>query len=232
MLLPLFHVSVLSLYAYSLWYDQQYLDLPFPAKGYEEMPFKARLMFLTMWCLILQSVYFFLSLMNDFFGSNEPFPRKRPIIRLVKDTVFSLAFALAVYVGSSFWSIYHFDKELIFPEKIERIFPRWLNHSMHTFIVLFILIELFATNKNYPPRKVGVAIATTFFLSYLIWMHILYERTGAWAYPIFKVLNLPARIAFFAVSILGGLTLYILGEKLNGLVCRPPRPSPKKQKKR
>ncbi|RVE50316.1 hypothetical protein evm_004982 [Chilo suppressalis] len=228
MLLPIFHLSVFSLYAYSLWYDQQYLDLPLPAKGYESMPFRARLMFLTIWCLILQTVYFFVALLNDLVGSSEASPRKPPLIRLLKDTLFGLAFTMAVYVAGSFWSIYHFDKELIFPERIAKLFPTWLNHSMHTVVALSILLELLLTNKTYPSRKVGVTVALTFFVSYLVWMHILYERMGAWPYPIFSVLNLPARIVFFIASITIGLSFYVLGEKLNSFVC--PAVTPKKQK--
>ncbi|CAH0749238.1 unnamed protein product [Diatraea saccharalis] len=218
MLLPLFHISVVSFYVYSLWYDQQYLDLPLPAKGYEVMPYKGRLMFLTMWTFILQTIYFFVSFLNDLIGSNDASPKKRPLIRMFKDALFGLAFPMAIYVGISFWSIYHFDKELIFPEKIAKIFPPWLNHTYHSFIVLFIVLELIFTNKTYLSRKVGLVLAFTYFVSYLVWMHILFERTGVWPYPIFNVLNLPARLVFFAVSIAGGLYLYIVGEKLNSFV--------------
>ncbi|CAH0404607.1 unnamed protein product [Chilo suppressalis] len=178
--------------------------------------------------LILQTVYFFVALLNDLVGSSEASPRKPPLIRLLKDTLFGLAFTMAVYVAGSFWSIYHFDKELIFPERIAKLFPTWLNHSMHTVVALSILLELLLTNKTYPPRKVGVTVALTFFVSYLVWMHILYERMGAWPYPIFSVLNLPARIVFFIASIAIGLSFYVLGEKLNSFVC--PAVTPKKQK--
>jgi hypothetical protein len=161
-----------------------------------------------------------MALLNDLVGSSEPYPRKKPLIRTLKDTLFGLAFSLAVFVSSSFWGIYYFDKDLIFPEPIERIFPRWLNHAMHTLIAVFIIFELLFTNKNYPPRKVGLAVSTCFFVSYLIWINILYTRTGAWSYPILRVLNFPARIVFFAASIIVGLGLYVLGEKLNSLLRR------------
>lgn len=167
---------------------------------------------------ILQTVYFALAFLNDIAGTNAATPRKTSLVRVVKDAVFSLALPIALFVSSSFWSLYYIDKELVFPEVVERVFPVWLNHTLHTFISVFILTELLLTNRNYPPKKVGCTLIVTFSVSYIVWLHILFERTGAWVYPIFAVLNLPQRIAYLIFSAFGGVGLYLIGEKLNSIV--------------
>lgn len=86
---------------------------------------------------------------------------------------------------------------------------------MHTNIVIFILIEMFATYNSYPARKKGVTLLITFMAVYLVWMHVVYYKTGVWVYPIFEVLNLPLRLCFFIGSLLLATSLYISGEKLN-----------------
>ncbi|OWR47622.1 hypothetical protein KGM_211837 [Danaus plexippus plexippus] len=51
MLKTLFHLSVFVINASFLCYDQMYLELPMPHKSMENLPFKSRSMFLTIWCL-------------------------------------------------------------------------------------------------------------------------------------------------------------------------------------
>ncbi|XP_053612183.1 androgen-dependent TFPI-regulating protein-like [Plodia interpunctella] len=222
MLRPVFHLSVVALNVFSLWYDQNYLDFPFPAEGYSRMTLKGRLMFLTMWCFILQTLYFTVSLLNDILGTNATAlaPKKTPLIRSIKDLMFSLAFPVALYVSIAFWGIYAIDKNLVFPEHIEKIFPVWFNHTLHTLIAIFMFIELFVTNKTYPSRKFGIFLTVTYTLSYVVWLHILRERTGMWVYPIFEVLNLPQRVVYFASSTAVAAGFYIFGEKINSAVAK------------
>ncbi|XP_059059395.1 androgen-induced gene 1 protein-like [Achroia grisella] len=218
MLLPVFHLSVVALNVFAIAYDQLYLDIPFPSKVFEEMPFKARYIFLTIWCFILQTLYFSVSFLNDVFGTNEATPKRTPLIRSIKDVLFSMAFPVALYVSVSFWGIYAIDKELIFPEMIERIFPVWLNHTMHTFITVFLVIELLATKRNYPSRATGNTIMSLFIIAYVIWIHVIHHKTGTWPYPILDVLNPTLRLVFCGFSTILGLGIYVIGEKLNSVV--------------
>ncbi|XP_059059452.1 androgen-induced gene 1 protein-like [Achroia grisella] len=167
---------------------------------------------------ILQTLYFCVSLLNDFIGTNESTPKRTPLIRTIKDVLFSVAFPIALYVSVAFWGIYAIDKPLVFPEILEKIFPAWLNHTMHTFITMFLVIELLVTKRNYPSRMTGSTITTLFVVAYAVWMHVLHARTGAWPYPIFDVLNLPMRLIFCAFSTILGLGIYVLGEKLNSIL--------------
>ncbi|XP_063358959.1 androgen-induced gene 1 protein-like [Cydia amplana] len=218
MLLRLFHVSVASLFWYTVWYDLSYVNIPFPNKAYEQYPLRGRTTFLTFWCLILQTIYFTVSVLNDYIGTNVDHPKQSSILRSIKDKLFILAFPVALYVTSAFWGIYAIDKDLIFPDKIANAIPSWVNHTMHTLILLFILLELVITYRRYPSRFVGFSIVVCFNLTYTFWFHCIWYQTGVWVYPILDVLNWPARVGFVLSSITVAIGFYLLGEKLNRLV--------------
>lgn len=68
-----------------------------------------------------------------------------------------------------FWGLYAIDRELVFPKILDSYFPQWLNHVMHTNIVVFSVIELVSSFRSYPTRKEGLGTLTLFMLVYLIW---------------------------------------------------------------
>ncbi|XP_063916431.1 androgen-induced gene 1 protein-like isoform X2 [Zophobas morio] len=214
-----FHFVVATLYLFVFWYDLNFVDVPMMQFKKDMKFFKGRLKFLTIWNLILQAVFFTICVINDVIGTNEDAPKKTPFIRRIKDLILTcLAFPLSMFVGLTFWCIYFVDRELIFPRALDKFFPVWLNHAMHTNIMIFILIELYTSYRKYPSRKFGMSVLSVFMLIYLIWIHIIHAYSGAWVYPILDVLNLPLRIVFF-VGLFGlTLSLYLLGEKLNGVL--------------
>lgn len=120
-----------------------------------------------------------------------------------------------MFVGLTFWGLYAVDRELVFPKAIDPYFPGWLNHVMHTNIMIFILLEMYTSYAKYPKRKLGAGILTVFMLIYLIWIHIIHAYSDMWVYPVLDVLNLPGRLVFF-IGLLGlSLSLYVVGEKLS-----------------
>ncbi|XP_047987464.1 androgen-induced gene 1 protein-like [Leguminivora glycinivorella] len=218
MLLRIFHVSAASLFWYTAWYDQNFINVPFPNKEYAQYALKGRVTFLTFWCLVLQTIYFTLSVLNDYIGTNADQSKHASLLRTIKDTLFVLAFPVALYVTSAFWGIYAVDKDLIFPDWLAKLVPSWVNHTMHTFILLFIALELVITYRRYPSRAVGYSIVILFNLMYTIWFHCIYYQTGVWVYPIYSVLNWPARVGLQLASTSTALGFYVLGEKLNDFV--------------
>lgn len=106
-------------------------------------------------------------------------------------------------------------KELIFPHEIEIRFPVWMNHVMHTLILPFVCIELLVTKRNYPSRRFGTNMVVAFIGIYVLWILSVYIKTDVWAYPFLDILNWPLRAVFCAVSTLGVLAIYVLGEKIN-----------------
>lgn len=168
---------------------------------------------------MIQTLYFTLACINDVIGSNGQSPSEKPLVRRVKDTIFSaLAFPVAMFVGASFWALYAVDRELILPRALDAYFPTWLNHVMHTNIVLFILADLVTSFRMYPSKKFGMSILISFMLSYVVWVQVIYGKTGMWVYPVLNVLNWPLRIVFYIVCLGLVSSFYSLGEKLNRAV--------------
>jgi len=181
--------------------------------------FGGRSKFLTYWCLILQACYYTIALLNDFIGSNEIAPKKLPLIRQVKDyMIAAFAWPIACNVAITFWGIYAIDRELIFPRALDSFFPDWLNHVMHTNILIFIVLEMCVSFRQYPSRRSGCTGLCTFMASYLIWIHIIFYMSGVWVYPVLEVLALPLRICFFVGVFIFSLILYRIGEFFNEII--------------
>lgn len=243
MLKLLFHLFGALQFCYGCYYDHTYVKVPLATS--HVTPFGGKLKYLTHLdavrffpffiilkfyiqyilfksCNVLQmiqTVYFTVALLNDLFGNNEPAPSEKPLIRRIKDIIFSaLAFPVALFVGITFWGIYAVDRELILPRSVDPYFPLWLNHVMHTNIVLFILLEAVTSFRMYPTRKKGLSILCTFMLLYVVWFHYIYFQTGSWVYPILNVLNWPLRVVFYLFSLGFVCSLYIIGERLNRAV--------------
>lgn len=167
---------------------------------------------------VIQTIYFALAFFNDFIGSNEVCPKKTPKIRALKDIIFTLAFPLAFYVAIAFWTIYTLYKDLILPDHVEKIFPLWMNHVMHTLIVPFVVIELIVTPKKYPSKSVGMTFCLFVIFSYLSILAAAFILGGTMVYPVLNAMSWTVKIGFVLISILGGLGVYIIGEELNYLI--------------
>lgn len=88
---------------------------------------------------------------------------------------------------------------------------------MHTFIVPFILLELFLSTRNYPSRKLGISVALSYNYAYVLCIHVIYFWTGIWVYPFLNMFSWPMKIMYFGGSSVIGIAVYLLGEKLDGL---------------
>lgn len=171
---------------------------------------------------IIQAVYFTICVANDLCGSNAIAPAARlPALRRLKDFwLAAFAFPLAYHVGITFWSLWHIDRELVLPRALDAILPGWLNHVMHTNIMVFITIELVCEYREYPSRGVCLRALTAFMAVYLVWLHVVRHYSGVWVYPVLQVLDLPQRCVFFAVCLVVGALLCVAGEWLNATVWR------------
>ncbi|XP_075032896.1 androgen-dependent TFPI-regulating protein-like isoform X2 [Mixophyes fleayi] len=151
----------------------------------------------------------------------------------LKDCTFGvLAFPIGVFVATSFWSIYAYDRELVYPKELDSIIPQWLNHTMHTFILPLLLIELLACSHQYPSKKSGLATLMVFCFAYLSWILWVYYASGIWVYPILAKLDAVGMSVFFAISFLIMVPFYCLGEWLTQLRWGSGRPSKTKKKKK
>uniref|UniRef100_A0A1A9WK81 Androgen-induced 1 n=1 Tax=Glossina brevipalpis TaxID=37001 RepID=A0A1A9WK81_9MUSC len=209
----LIHLVAAVQFWYAVYFDHVFVVFATAAS------FGGKLKFLTFLDAIIQAVYFTIALINDFMGTNEVSPKRLPLIRKLKDYMMAtFAFPLALNVGITFWSIYAIDRELILPKVLDAVFPSWLNHIMHTNIVVFMILEIFTSFRAYPKRGDGMMGLSIFLLAYLVWLHIVKYYSGLWAYPFLELLSLPQRLLFFIGSLAINWCLYVLGETMNNMI--------------
>lgn len=98
------------------------------------------------------------------------------------------------------------------------IFYSWLNHVMHTNVMVFIVLEMFASYRKYPARKQAVTTLFVFNIAYIVWVHVIKYMSGRWVYPVLDVFNLPQRIGFLTFMCIFGMSFYFVGEFLNNKI--------------
>jgi FAR-17a/AIG1-like protein len=150
--------------------------------------------------------------------------KHRPLIRKVKDYIFSsLAFPLSFDVAVMFWSLFFFNRETVAPKVWDEIFPVWLNHFIHTDIVLFISIELIVLHRNYPKKKPSLIGLLFLMFCYICWVHIINLKTDQWVYPILANFNWAERIGFHLFNVSIPVAFYFLGKFINSLIWNKTR---------
>ncbi|XP_013377324.1 PREDICTED: androgen-dependent TFPI-regulating protein isoform X4 [Chinchilla lanigera] len=165
--------------------------------------------------MLLQAVYFGVACLDDVL---KRIKRKKDIkfITALRDLLFAtLAFPVCTFVFLMFWTIFLYDRELVYPKLLDGILPAWLNHSVHTFILLFSLIEIILRPHQYPSKKTGLillAVGSIGYISRVLWLH---SKTGHWVYPVLAKLSPVGLAAFFFLSYSLTASLFLLGERLN-----------------
>ncbi|KAK7867793.1 hypothetical protein R5R35_001208 [Gryllus longicercus] len=212
----LLHLCALSCGSYANYYSVVHLRMPVLSHQNEKAASLGGAQYLTSWNMCLQSLYFTICVLNDIAGSNEIAPKNPPLIRRIKDYMLcTVAFPVSMFVGLTFWGLYAIDRELVFPKALDPYFPSWLNHVMHTNIMIFIVLEMVLSFRKYPTRGNGTGGLTAFMCVYLVWTFIIYFYSGAWVYPVLEVLNWGQRAIFFIVLLLFVNSLYFVGEFVN-----------------
>ncbi|XP_017473352.1 PREDICTED: androgen-induced gene 1 protein isoform X1 [Rhagoletis zephyria] len=219
------HIIGLLQFTYGIYYH--WFNVHWPQRLPEEEELKTRwggkFKYLTFLDMILQALYHFVALLNDLVGSNEVGQtRLMPGVRKLRDYIFATwAFPIAHNFCISFWVIYAYDRELIFPKALDAIFPNWLNHIVHTNVAMLAILDMFTCFRQYPSRTAGLTGTIIFMVLYIIWMHIVRFFSGHWVYPLLEIINLPMR--YLMLSALLGFTVfcYFLGEFLNKIIWSP-----------
>ncbi|GAB1294921.1 Androgen-induced gene 1 protein [Apodemus speciosus] len=110
--------------------------------------------FLTFIDLVIQAVFFGICVLTDLSslltrgsGNQEQERQLRKLISLRDWTLAVLAFPVGVFVVAVFWTIYAYDREMIYPRLLDNFIPGWLNHGMsHNGFALYI-----NRDENIPP---------------------------------------------------------------------------------
>uniref|UniRef100_T1DNX3 Androgen-induced 1 protein-like protein n=1 Tax=Crotalus horridus TaxID=35024 RepID=T1DNX3_CROHD len=181
--------------------------------------------FLTFINLVVQAIFFGICVLTDLSSlltkGNDNQEQERQLRKLIslRDWMMAvLAFPVGVFVVLMFWSIYIYDRELVYPKLLDNFIPTWLNHGMHTTVLPFILIEMRTTHHEYPSRIYGLIAMCTFSVCYILWVCWIYHVTGVWVYPLLEYLGTIAKIVFFATVTVVISIFYLLGEILNNYI--------------
>ncbi|XP_061560400.1 androgen-induced gene 1 protein isoform X1 [Phycodurus eques] len=185
--------------------------------------------FLTFIDLVIQAVFFAVCVLIDVSslltkaGENREQERQlRKLIGLRDWMMAVLAFPVGAFVVFTFWSLYLYDRELVYPKLLDNFIPQWLNHGMHTTVLPFIIIEMRTTHHHYPSRSCGVAAVCCFGVGYILWTCWVHQVTGMWVYPVLERITPLARLVFFSVLTAVICVFYLLGEILNTYIWYQP----------
>ncbi|XP_076999467.1 androgen-induced gene 1 protein isoform X3 [Tamandua tetradactyla] len=93
--------------------------------------------FLTFIDLVIQAVFFGICVLTDLSslltrgsGSREQERQLKKLISLRDWVLAVLAFPVGIFVVVVFWTIYAYDREMIYPKLLDNFIPGWLNHGM------------------------------------------------------------------------------------------------------
>ncbi|KAL4218023.1 hypothetical protein ACF0H5_022761 [Mactra antiquata] len=222
----LFHFLAFILYAFTLFFNIRYIgntDDPyyglFTFKGYA-----GKFKYLTFICLIIQTVFFGLALVNDIWGTNvrpsEKGAKKCRLQQFMDTFLSSIAYPVGTFVVMTFWGIYAVDRELVYPKRLDKIIPLWLNHVEHTVVLPILLIEKFLVFHEYPRRRKGLFVMLAFASSYLLWILWVAYYADIWVYPILQVMESHQRAIFISIMMVFFVSIYILGESINRFLWR------------
>ncbi|XP_037101097.1 androgen-dependent TFPI-regulating protein isoform X1 [Syngnathus acus] len=132
--------------------------------------------FLTFIDLVIQAVFFALCVLIDVSSlltkAGENREQERQLRKLIglRDWIMAvLAFPVGAFVVFTFWSLYLYDRELVYPKLLDNFIPQWLNHGMHTTVLPFIIIEMRTTHHRYPSRSCGLVAVCCFGVGYILW---------------------------------------------------------------
>ncbi|XP_064488407.1 androgen-dependent TFPI-regulating protein-like [Ornithodoros turicata] len=203
-----FHLIAFTTFAFTIFYFKRYLDIPQP---YPRHRLYGRAKYASHWNLTLLCFIFCLSCVIDW----APIPFKGQLCHLRDHIFLSVSLPSCVFVPTFFWSMYHVDRELIFPRCLELYYPTWLNHLIHTAILPFALLEAMLCRHRQPSRKGAFITLFAYVSCYVTWLNYLGIVHSVWVYPVFEVLSTTGTIAFITSGSVVIFIFYICLEKVN-----------------
>ncbi|KAK9541807.1 hypothetical protein VZT92_001827 [Zoarces viviparus] len=207
-----YHIAAFSWYAFVV--------KSLIAKEGEELPpgifvYGGPWKYLTFLNLLLQMSFFGLAALNDL----QAVKQSENTLNRCKDLLFSVfAFPVGMFVVLLFWTLFAYDRELVYPATIDTFFPPWINHAMHTFVLPALLGEVLLQPHIYPQMKYALAALGGVGSAYLIWIIWVYLSVGIWVYPLLAHFSTAGLVGFFVFNMTVVTLLYVLGDQLNSHV--------------
>ncbi|XP_018562398.1 androgen-dependent TFPI-regulating protein-like [Anoplophora glabripennis] len=215
---PFFHVAVCIHHIYAIFYSNKPKDL---SQVIDERVLNMERfapVYFTSWNMVIQTLYFLLAMLYDILHIFTRQSNLEGKIQLYKGYIFtSLVFPCSLFVSAMFWSVYSINREWVLPEVLDEYVPEWLNHCLHTNIVVFLVIEVLIVNQLLPTFKsafIGLTILSTIYNTTFL---CVYFSSGKWIYGLFYIFSWPERIAFMCSNYLFTVMIMKAGIKIQSL---------------
>ncbi|XP_062396952.1 androgen dependent TFPI regulating protein 1 [Sardina pilchardus] len=215
------HLAIFGWYVFTVWSN---CSLEITDRHPGARTYGGRWKYLTFINLVMQTVFFGLCVVTDVVHMAVSTKAARSglpsLLIRTRDYIFTvLAFPIGMFVFASFWSIYTYNRELVYPKFLDDIIPTWLNHALHTVIMPLLLVQMYLQVHKYPSRAKGILSLALFAALYLTWVLWVHHVSGIWVYPIMSHLSPVGLVVFLGVASLSMAPLYLLGEKMHQLKC-------------
>ncbi|XP_063307789.1 androgen-dependent TFPI-regulating protein isoform X1 [Pelobates fuscus] len=174
--------------------------------------------YLTVLNVVLQTIFYAVCFVSDLLMPVKGIRLAKCII-FCRDLFFSvLAFPASTFVFLSFWALYSYDRELVYPEGLDLIIPPWLNHAVHTAVFPLAVLEILNSPHRYPEKKNGLTFLGICSVTYLSWIMWIYFVDGKWVYPFLGLLSPLGFVVFLLGSQALAALIYITGDTLNYVI--------------
>ena len=125
-----------------------------------------------------------------------------------------ILFFIPQFVFTLFWSIYAYDRELIHPERLDKLIPVELNLHHHAGIMVTSIIEILIVFHRYPSNFRAYMIQFLVTTLYLFWTVWVFSVTSKWSYPFMEKIPLPIFPVFCAINLMIYVAFYYVGKLL------------------
>lgn len=122
-----YHLFVLSWYIFLNFYISREAEDPRKSQIFLN---GGQWKYLTFLNLVLQAIFFGVACLEDVLKRTKG-KKDIKFVTAFRDLLFTtLAFPISTFVFLSFWILFLYDRELVYPKALDNIFPVWLNHGM------------------------------------------------------------------------------------------------------
>ncbi|XP_069705655.1 androgen-dependent TFPI-regulating protein-like isoform X1 [Periplaneta americana] len=140
--------------------------------------------YFTNWNFAFQILYFTMCVVADMLDEKSKVNLKS-WLEDAKNFLFTvIVFPYTWFSVTSFWTMYHVDEEYVFPQALKDLCPPWVNHGVHTNILVVMLLEVVLSPRLLVmSRMKGAVVLAISLVAYDITYlsgNILY---GAYLYP-------------------------------------------------
>jgi len=112
-------------------------------------------------------------------------------------------------VGVLFWSIFFYDRELIFPKSLDSVYPFDLNLFQHGIISVLMWLEwLFFQYQISFGKHIGILVY--FSLFYTVWLYIQKLVFGNFPYPFYDNLDMMGHVIFNVVVLSSSFFIFYM----------------------